>query len=334
MIAYVRRHLLSLLGLCISVLSIGWLIHQFDLAEVAAVLRDAALWPLALVPPLLVASFALRAQRWLQVVEHDTPIGWFSSFRAMMIGYFLNNVLPARAGDIARALELGRTERMSRSKVLATLIVERTGDLLAMLVLLSFVLLSYPALPEWMKQAGHAIGVLTLMAVLALVVAHCFGMRFLPHLQAVLARRCSASVVERVSSIMRSVLEGVAGGFRAAHLMRFSMLTGVLWILEVTLLVVIARSVGLDLALGNALFVLLAVTAGTMVPASPGFVGTYEFFGVAALKVVGVAGAPALACILLLHLVTLLGSTLLGSTCFVCRPRVEPAATAHSLDRP
>ncbi|CAN0486552.1 unnamed protein product, partial [Phaeothamnion confervicola] len=159
-----RQHALTLIGLAVSLIAIGWLLSNFDLGEVARTLARAdlgMLWPL---PLILIASFALRTQRWRLVVKHEPPVRWWPGFRALMIGYLLNNVLPARAGDVARALELGRTEQMSRTKVFATLVVERTADLAFMLALLSVVLLSYPAIPDWLKRAGLAVTAITVLA--------------------------------------------------------------------------------------------------------------------------------------------------------------------------
>ena len=143
----VRRYLVGFGGIAVSVLAITWLASHFDFSDVATALGRANPVVLAPLPFLVLLSFLLRAQRWRVIVEHEPPVRFWPSFRALMIGYLLNNLLPARAGDLARALELGRTESISRTKVLATLVTERTAELGFMLLLLSLVLLSYPALP-------------------------------------------------------------------------------------------------------------------------------------------------------------------------------------------
>ncbi|WP_137918273.1 lysylphosphatidylglycerol synthase transmembrane domain-containing protein [Hydrogenophaga sp. 2FB] len=335
-----RQHALTLIGLAVSLIAIGWLLSNFDLSEVARTLARADLTILLPLPLILIASFALRTQRWRLVVEHEPPVHWWPGFRALMIGYLLNNVLPARAGDVARALELGRTEQMSRTKVFATLVVERTADLAFMLALLSVVLLSYPAIPEWLKQAGLAVTAITVLAMSLLAAAHLLGKRLIPWLHRRLLQRLPIQAATRVQNILASALDGIAGGFRLKHFTGFLALTVVIWVLEVALVWLIARAIGLDLAPGNALFVLLLIAIGTMVPASPGFVGTYEFFGVAALGMLQVHGAQALAFVVLLHLATLLGSTLIGALCFLARPAApspraigaQDIASAHCPD--
>jgi uncharacterized membrane protein YbhN (UPF0104 family) len=148
--------------------------------------------------------------------------------------------------------------------------------------------------------------------------------RVMGGVRTLLLPRLPARLRTRADGIAMSGLDGIAGVFRPRRAFGFLMLTVVIWAIEVLIVFITARAVGLDLALGNALFVLLAIAVGTMVPSSPGFVGTYEFFGVAALGLIGITGSAALACILLQHLVTLVGSSLIGLICLALRPPSVP----------
>jgi uncharacterized protein (TIRG00374 family) len=222
-------------------------------------------------------------------------------------------------------LELGKTEQMSRTKVLATLVTEKTVDLVATLVLLALVLLSFPALPEWLKKSGIAVTLLATCAVSLLVLAHTTGRRWIPSMVRLVAHRLPEKVGSKAGQMMISALDGIAGMFHPTRAAGFLLLTGLLWVIEVGVVYVIAAAAGLPLPLGNALFVLLVLALGSMMPSSPGFVGTYEFFGVTALALVGVQGGPALAFVVLLHVLTLLGSSLIGAACFMFRQQAVPA---------
>lgn len=315
----VRRYLVGFGGIAVSVLAITWLASRFDFSDVATALGRANPAVLAPLPFLVLLSFILRAQRWRVIVEHEPPVRFWPSFRALMIGYLLNILLPARAGDLARALELGRTESISRTKVLATLVTERTAELGYMLLLLSVVLLSYPALPPWLKQAGFGVAMVTAIALGFLVIAHSMGQKFVPWLHALISHRLPRRLGMRFEEIAYSGLAGIAGMFRPARAFGFVFLTTIIWSVEVAVVYLIASAIGIDLALGNALFVLLSIAMGTMVPSSPGFIGTYEFFGVAALNIIGISGTVALAFIVALHAATLLGATIIGAICFLLR---------------
>lgn len=317
----IRRYLPAVLGLLISAGALFWLAQKFNFAELTDALQQVDVLILAPVPVLILMSFAMRAQRWRLLVDHKPQVRFWQSFSALMIGYLLNNILPARAGDVARALELGRSENMSRTKVFATLVTERTVDLVTTLTLLAAVFLSYPALPEWIKKAGIFITLLSIVAMSMLVLAHTTGRRWIPRLVAMLSQWLPKAVQAKLDQMVMSALEGIAGMFRPSHAVGFLLLTGFIWTVEVVITHIVATSVGLPLALGNALLVLLVLAMGSMVPSSPGQVGTYEFVGLAALALVALQGPLALTFIVLLHLLTLVGSTIIGVVCFLVRER-------------
>jgi len=317
----IRRHLPTALGLLISISALLWLVQQFNIDELKDALQQADLLILAPVPILILMSFAMRAQRWCLLVDHKPQVRFWPSFSALMIGHLLNNILPARAGDVARALELGRSEKMSRTKVFATLVTERTLDLVMTLTLLEAVLLSYPALPEWIKKAGILIALISIAAVSILVLAHTTGRHWIPRLVARFSHWLPRAVQAKLDQMVMSALEGIAGIFRPSQALGFLLLTGFIWSAEVLMVRIVASSVGLPLALGNALLVLLVLAMGSMVPSSPGQVGTYEFVGLAALALIAIQGPLAFAFIVMLHLLTLMGSTMIGVACLLVRER-------------
>lgn len=87
-------------------------------------------------------SHYLRAVRWkviLHSVKPDTSIK--NLFGALMVGYGVNCVVP-RLGEISRAVVLGRWEKLSRSSMFGTVIVERVIDIifLGLSVLVSIII--------------------------------------------------------------------------------------------------------------------------------------------------------------------------------------------------
>jgi glycosyltransferase 2 family protein len=318
---FFRRHLATIFGFSLSAIAISWLAWQFNLSELSKALSQVDLQELSFVPALIAVSFLVRAQRWRLLVEHQPPIRFRSSFSALMLGYLLNNLLPARAGDVARALELGRSEQMSRTKVFATLVTERTIDLVVTLSLLGLVLMSYPALPDWIQKAGIAVALVAGSAGLLLVLAHTTGRRWIPMLIGFVTRFLPSAVERKLDAMAISALDGIAGVFRPLHALGFLVLTGFVWVVEVMIVYIVAHALALPLALGNALLVLLILAIGSMVPSSPGQVGTYEFVGLTALALLGMQGSQALAFVVLLHVVTLAGSTIIGVLCLLFRQR-------------
>ena len=75
---------------------------------------------------------------------------------------------------------------------------------------------------------------------------------------------------------------------------------------------VVARSLGVELALAQAALAYGAVSLSFSIPAAPGSVGTYEFVGVTVLTAYGVSPEVALATVLLVHVLVTVTTSLAG----------------------
>lgn len=304
----------SAIGLLVSVGMVSWLLYSYDLQQLIASLQSAHyryLWP---IPLLVFTNFVLRSIRWrvLFVDEIGRPLRSF--YRSLMIGYLFNNLMPARAGDLVRVYHLSKAETLSKSKILATLFAERTGDLLVLLGLLTMVLLSYPALPLWIKRAGFLVGAGTIGAVCVVVFLRLYGeLGFASILR--LAAPLIGNRSTRLDEMGRNFVSGLVGLCHVRIGALFLLLTALLWAFELGVAALIASAFQLEIAIGNLLFVMIAITVGTLVPSSPGYLGTFEFFGLSTLAMVGHTGSSALSFVIVLHAVTILGAGLLGVLC-------------------
>ena len=116
------------LGLAVSALFLGLLFVGVDRDELWESLREVdARWLLA-AAPVYAAALWLRAARWRRILWPELPIGARETFAPMLVGYAANNVLPARAGEVLRALILKRRHGTSRSAAVGTIVVERALD--------------------------------------------------------------------------------------------------------------------------------------------------------------------------------------------------------------
>src|SRR4051812_7715335 len=95
--------------------------------------------------PIMMATAAfywLKALRWRLLL---TPIGKFRTARDLfpfvMIGFGLNNVLPAHVGEVVRVLLFTRHSRVKVSTAAASVVLERIFDSISVLSLLSIGLL-------------------------------------------------------------------------------------------------------------------------------------------------------------------------------------------------
>src|SRR6202011_6128433 len=78
----------------------------------------------------------------------------FTLFRALVVGLTVNDVVPLRAGEVARAYLLARWCRIPYGTTVASLVVERVLDGLSLAVLLLVALTLVPSAPVYLLVLG------------------------------------------------------------------------------------------------------------------------------------------------------------------------------------
>lgn len=84
-------------------------------------------------------SMYVRALRWHFLMRPTANLTTMRLFSPMMAGFAINSLLPARAGEFARAYVLSAREKLAFTSVFATVVVERIFDTLTLIVLLPLV---------------------------------------------------------------------------------------------------------------------------------------------------------------------------------------------------
>jgi glycosyltransferase 2 family protein len=306
-------HLGQWAGLAVSVLLLWLVLRNFDLPQVGAALLSANYPMLLPLLAIVLVDFGSRALRWGELFDTAQRPLRRNLFDAMMIGYLANNVLPARAGELVRSWILGKREDRAKTTVLATIVVERVCDLLVALLLLAVVLFVYP-LPAWCRAGAPVVAGLGLAAAAFIVLLNVAGAKAVALVSRMLGF-LPLSLNQRITVMGNCFVTGVGALRNPGRLALFCAYTIVVWIMEVAIAYVVLNMFGLPVSLGASMFVMLLVGLGSMIPSSPGYVGTFEFFGTNALAVLGITGPRALSSIILLHLVTFAGASVIGAAC-------------------
>ena len=147
------------LGILISALFLYLALRGLHLGDMWVTMRDAKYgW---LVPGVAVYFLGVwvRAWRWHYLLRPLKSVSTRTMFPIVAIGYMGNNIYPARAGEVLRAVVLKRKEAVPVSASLATIIVERVYD---GVVMLAFVFLNLPELAKLTVDSGFAGDIQTL----------------------------------------------------------------------------------------------------------------------------------------------------------------------------
>jgi uncharacterized membrane protein YbhN (UPF0104 family) len=126
----------AILGLLLAVALLALLLRGTDVGDLLRAIRGADLGWLAAAQLALWASYFARVQRWIYVVRAVHPAPWRSLFSATQIGVLVNFTVPARLGEVVRAVVLSRLERIPVARSIALVALDRVNDVIGLLTVL------------------------------------------------------------------------------------------------------------------------------------------------------------------------------------------------------
>ena len=261
-----RGRLLALQALVslLALAGVTWFFSRQELPELPS--AAAAAGPLAAGLGLYLVATLLRGERWHQLLARGSRA---DAYALTTVGYMGNNALPARAGDVLKAMLSATHAGVARRDAFGTLVAERLLDALALVLVFAAVVLG----------GGLPLGLSTpvLLAVAAgLLLALGAVLLAAPRLRGVLAALLAPS---------RGLL-----GARGAALLGLS---AALWLVEGAVYAVLGGVAGIDLGLVEGLYVMAIANLAAMVPAAPGYIGTYDAAVLLGVRLAGAGSASA-----------------------------------------
>jgi hypothetical protein len=290
------------LGVAVSGAFLVATLRQVDLAVAARLLLEVDLAWVVVALGMVALELTIRAARWRILLRPFRVVPYRYAAGYLCVGYFANMVLPARLGDLARAVLAGRKLQISQLATLGTIIVERLAD---GLTILAFVIVF-----------GLVVtGISTLVTSAVLLAAAAIGGIAVLVVGAQVARRLRLQETRR-GAVLLSIIRRIAVGATALHDPRPAMVVVGLTLagfgVAVGAFLATAVAVSISLTPLQAIVAMGALALSTALPAAPGSLGTYEFVGVAILTAFGVAPEAALATVVLFHAMVLLLPATLG----------------------
>lgn len=245
-------------------------------------------------------SYLLRAYRWIFLFT-DIKLSFPHSYRCLTLGFFMNNVLPARIGEFVRAHSLGRIIGESRAKVLATVAIER---LLDGLTLSAFFAILFPL---WSDNLDNASLLFHVSYMFAIASIGAFLVIFLRKPIFSVLRFVDLKIgISGVSYLIQRIEKFIIGlePLSMPRLLAPVLLLSILvWAVELGAYYLIAIAFSQTLNLGDLSLFLAAVNFSSLVPAAPGGIGTIEAFASFALAKIGIEHEVALAMVLTQHII-------------------------------
>jgi glycosyltransferase 2 family protein len=285
-------------ALTLAVVLLYYSLRGIDWLQVWLTLKTTRLSYLALSLIIAAGSLILRAFRWRVLLQSGGRVGVATAFWATCAGYFGNNYLPARAGELVRTMMVDAEAGLGRTFVLTTALSERIVDAITLVFVSSVVLLTLPTRPGWYGPAAKPFAIVGICGAL--------GIAILPRLERFWKYLLERSPVpEGLRKKLLHILEQILFGLRAFHdarrLLLFMALTAVIWFLDANSFIMAGLSVGISLTLPMACLLITGLGLGSALPSTPGYVGIFQFVAVEVLTPFGFPRAAVIAYMVLVQ---------------------------------
>lgn len=345
----VKQAVQAIIGLAIGILILWWMFQGTSWPGLKQSFGEIQWGWIVLGTLIITVSFIGRVKRWTYVVRAVEPTASFRSmFSATQIGFLANFTLPARIGELVRAIVLARLTALSVTRSFALVALDRVNDLIGLMAIMAIALLAYqpeknieipgelfrgdqpilvPAAAYQTGALGAAIFLVGIVTVFVLLyINKNLVLRLSDGTFAFLGRRFpfwnfAERLFGKLGAWAHHMLEQFAEGFRVFHSVSdmaksiaYNLAT---WTCFVAMLQCMLLGFGIDAPWYTVFVMQAALAIAISVPGTPGFVGQFQVPLVAGLKLVApeVSYDAALALAILTHAINAGMVIIVGLVC-------------------
>ena len=307
-------------GVIISGLFLYLVLKDIEFVTLWQKTREANYW---LILPGVAVYFVglwVRAWRWHYLIRPLKSVPTKTMFPIVAMGYAGNNIFPARAGEVLRAVVLKRKEEVPISASLATIIVERVYDGVVMLAFIFINLAELSNLTDEIKLFRDLtiqdialygsflfLGVLGVFLLAAMFPAHTeriaiwFINRLIP-----------AKFRDKVTEITQRFLGGLASLRSPVEALMIFFTSVIIWLLETVKYWFVMHAFGFSVSFFALMLMNGVVNLATTIPSAPGYIGTFDLPGIKILEAYGIQAETAASYTFVLHFALWFPVTALG----------------------
>jgi uncharacterized protein (TIRG00374 family) len=296
-------------GVVIASAGLYIFLKDLKLIEIWNQIKATEWWVITLVAMLSPLSLWLRTLRWKIMLPSRGGTEKKGLFSIVVIAFMVNNILPARLGEAARALLLWRRNKFTAAESIGSLIFERVLDSLAFLSFLFFPIFLVKGL-EHLFLYGMVCLSIFLGVIVSLILYTLFPLFTKKQMQkmAMLVPEKMRIKVKKLGRELISNLDWIFSIKKVLSVVVLSYMTmfcyiGMIWLLGIKI-----ESFGF---LGS-MFGVAFAALGAAIPLSPGYVGTLHAMLLEGLTLVGVTIEKAGAIAVLYHAIGYVTVTVLG----------------------
>lgn len=290
-----KQILTLLVSLVITAIFLVLALYRVDFHLFAQAFVSADYILIGLAGLIWLSAYVFRTKRWQVFLSPTKQIPVTRLFSPLMIGFALNNLLPGRPGEFARAFLIGSREGISKTLSLATIVVERVMDGIAVIFFLLLSILSIlalnlnlPAGVQTIAMGSIALFGVALAGLIFVLVREDIAFTLLK----LFTRFLPARIAEQIEKMFTASTLGLHSLKSARDVLTIVLCTFAVWALDSLVYFLILTAFGalpdVSMRIAAAVTMTSIINLGIMIPAAPGGLGPYEAAGVFALATFGV----------------------------------------------
>tara|TARA_R110002096_G_scaffold16898_13_gene58152 strand:+ start:14820 stop:15830 length:1011 start_codon:yes stop_codon:yes gene_type:complete len=310
-----RRWLILGVGFLVSCLLLFLSFRKIEFSDLSEHIGKVALPILVFGPVTRFVNFCLVALRSSLLFAPLHRYSFWFLFKSGLLAYAVNNVVPLRAGEVARIGYLAKEGNLPASSCLAVVAVERLLDLMAVCVVIVC------TLPSMAIDMPIAAPLVIAAAILTAFIGGAIWISRRPEVfvkvAATIAGLLGKSVRSFVEAKSKTFAEGLSALTSPVTVLAVTGLSLLFWTTAVLGIQIWIWAFGFDLPWYTPVVVLTFLTFGLAVPSTPGHIGSYHYFAAAAMMAVGLPKAESVSFAVVGHAMAVVPFTLLALPIFL-----------------
>lgn len=258
-------------------------------------------------------DYFFRVQRWkFMLMSDNQKITWNDCCGPFMASYAVNNVLPFRAGDIMRALAFNKALNVKLSTTIVSLILERLLDLFVILFLFLIIILFFNL------SATNFLNPELWPLIIIIFILSCVFL-FPNFMKPIILKICfyvskiSRSLSQKLESFTVKIFDSLLLISNFKIMLRLFFWTFMIWFCEGLVFWFVALSIP-DISNNLSSWAALPVgTLATLIPSTPGYIGTFDYFTSETMKFFGNSAESSLVFALVVHIILWFITTAIGA---------------------
>ena len=283
----------KILSFCVATLCLYFAFKQVNLEDIKRAISNSNFYYILIALLTTYITFILRSIRWKILLDSPSNLKLNKYISTTHIGYFLNNILPFRAGDLGRAKLLSNHSNQIRfSFLLGSLVAEKIIDLW-MIGFFSIYLIFFGF--NDVLGLTFSLGILLLYIITSLII---FG---------------NNSVINKIKnqfSITKNFVDGYL--LVSKNKLKLGIVSLLLWCSFVVYMVALLKSINIHLSFEQYIGITIITGIVTSLPIAPAAIGTYHLAVIYFLSLYGIGIEQSQTAAILLHSIFLLYTIILG----------------------